>query len=231
MPDLSPCERRAIDHFRGRTSADISGEFKSDFWSQEIFQLMRHDDSIKHALIALSSMHEAFLYPNQTTHFGLSQYSKALQQVSTLDLMHAASAEFALVACILFVALESLQSNYYEALHHATSGVRVIAQVQGQQSQPVCMSRETLEKIFLAFDRQVMEFRDPTFQPLLVDITGYSAEIPAHFSSYEAALASIETILKDTFHFAEEFYGLSTNVQTSPVMIQRTLLNHDHLRQ
>lgn len=53
-------ERRCFAFFRARTVHEISGYFPSDFWEQVVPRATYYEPCLKHAVIALASLHERF---------------------------------------------------------------------------------------------------------------------------------------------------------------------------
>lgn len=53
-------ERRCFAFFRARTVDEFSGYFPSDFWEQLVPRATYYEPCLKHAVIALASLHERF---------------------------------------------------------------------------------------------------------------------------------------------------------------------------
>jgi hypothetical protein len=53
-------ERRCFAFFRARTVNEISGYFPSDFWERLVPRVTYYEPCLKHAVIALASLHERF---------------------------------------------------------------------------------------------------------------------------------------------------------------------------
>jgi hypothetical protein len=109
-------ERICFEFFRSHTVQQLSG-FDTDLWQQLILQASHHEPAIKHAAIALGSLHQKFalgessvLRSNQdpdSDEFALEQYVKAIGSlVQPIQKRGKQAADVALIACVLFVCFE-----------------------------------------------------------------------------------------------------------------------------
>ncbi|EXJ75401.1 uncharacterized protein A1O5_02097 [Cladophialophora psammophila CBS 110553] len=224
-PDLDWSERRALSYFQDRTALELAGAFQPDFWLATILPLARQETSVRHALIALSSMHEHFagvdhFSPTGGVDFALNHYGKAMREVvklkqSQLDRRF----DYALVTCALFSALESIQGQYHEACNHAVSGIRILAEEQRSPSattKQTGIPRETLTRVFIAMGRQIMEIGDPNFPTPRPELyrTKTAIPMPDQFTSHEHALLHMEFLLADLVEYA---YRAETLVNQGPL--------------
>ncbi|KAL8855681.1 MAG: hypothetical protein Q9178_007692 [Gyalolechia marmorata] len=110
-------ERRSFAFFKDRTLAEISGYFPSDFWERLVPLAAFHEPALKHASIALASLHERFekgdrsiLKSNKDVAeggFALQQYNKAIRCLITPRGGNQKPAlDTSLVACVLFACFE-----------------------------------------------------------------------------------------------------------------------------
>lgn len=211
QPDLDWSERRALGFFQARTAFELAGAFQTDFWLANILPLARQENSVKHALVALSSMHEQFsgvdhFAPTKSVDFALSHYGKAIREIVRLKQSQLDQTfDSALVTCALFSAFESLQGHYHEACNHAISGIKILAEEQQStvRARQVRIPREELTRFFLAMSRQIVELGDPIFQGSRPELRRATSNIPDQFTSYEHALQHMEILLLDIFDYAE----------------------------
>ncbi|KAL9016676.1 MAG: hypothetical protein Q9185_006003 [Variospora sp. 1 TL-2023] len=112
-------ERRSFAFFRLRTVPEISGFFPSDFWDRLIPLASFYEPALKHAVIALASLHERFENGDESIlksnddlvegGFALQQYNKAIRQLITPSGKQSKpSLDTSLVACVLFACFELL---------------------------------------------------------------------------------------------------------------------------
>ena len=113
-------ERRCFDFFLHRTASQLSGFWDSDFWGCLILRATHHQPAIRHAVLALSSLHERFeagdrsvVYPiwnKREGGFALEQYNHAIQQLIKPATEGKQAVDVCLIACMLFASFEVSQS-------------------------------------------------------------------------------------------------------------------------
>lgn len=119
-------EARYFDHFRARTGPQMAGFFPNEFWSTLILRAIFHEPVIKHAVLALSSLHECFsngdrsilnpLWDKGGGGYALTQYNKAIEHLVKPAQKRPQAVDVCLVACMLFSSFEvSPDSTLYPA--------------------------------------------------------------------------------------------------------------------
>ena len=104
-------EHRCFDFFCHRTIPRLSRSFESPFWNQ-LLQAIHLEASIRHAAVALGSLHESFELglSGSNKHggiFALQQYVKAIELLTTsIREKGKQAADVALMTCVLFVCFE-----------------------------------------------------------------------------------------------------------------------------
>ncbi|KAL8796586.1 MAG: hypothetical protein Q9182_007331 [Xanthomendoza sp. 2 TL-2023] len=195
-------ERRSFSFFKERTLVEISGYFPSDFWERLVPLASFHEPALKHAVIALASLHERFEKGDRSVlksnkdiaegGFALQQYNKAIQcLIKPSGNVAKPPLDTSLVACVLFACFESLRGHHGSALSHIHSGSQILTQVNEQEgdrdhvvgAQRLCVPLETLDVIFTRLDHQKV---DSNARP------GFHPHVPAIFSSLEEARNSLE---------------------------------------
>ena len=58
FPGLSMQQQRSFTFFRARTAAQFAGPFSSELWSKLLPRLSHQEDVIRHAIVAIGSLHE-----------------------------------------------------------------------------------------------------------------------------------------------------------------------------
>ena len=110
-------ESRSFEYFQIRTIPQLSGYFKSPFWSRYVLRTAIEEPSIRHAVIALGSLHERFEAGDPSVlksnldrlegGFALQQYIKAIGKlIGPLSHENHQSLDIALTACVLFICFE-----------------------------------------------------------------------------------------------------------------------------
>ena len=144
-------ELRALDFFRTRTAPGLSSYFDAEFWTRLVLQMSHAEPAIKHAMVAVGTLHEkredsvqtvpkirsvvmtdpmAISVPvtkarDDSDPFALAQYNKAIQHLSKRLNDPDTSSEIALLACILFVCVEFLRGDVEPAMRHFQSGMAI----------------------------------------------------------------------------------------------------------
>lgn len=109
-------ERRCFDFFLNRTASQLSGFWDSDFWGCLILQATHHQPAIRHAVLALGSLHERFeagdrsvlnpIWDKGEGGFALKQYNQAIQHVVKPASEGQQAVDVCLIACLLFACFE-----------------------------------------------------------------------------------------------------------------------------
>lgn len=112
-------ERHCFDFFRKETVSQLCGVFDAVFWRQLVLQASHREPAIRHAAIALGSLHEKFeLGDGSNEHdgeacFALQQYLKAISLlIQPVKESRAHSADVALISCVMFVGFEVRSSRF-----------------------------------------------------------------------------------------------------------------------
>lgn len=198
--------------------------------------MMRHDKSIRHAIIALSSMHESFVDQGATAstdlaHFGSAHYSKAMREVARLTDADEHATDFALVSCMLFVVIETIQGDCHTALSHINSGVRIMTEdrLKASPRRGLFIDRAKLLRFFHNMDAQILEFGDVNFRQTTVDLSTFELDLPKSFTSYDDALASLEHLLRAIFRFADRYDQLVRDPHTADDAMDYAQKSHAQL--
>jgi hypothetical protein len=109
-------ERKCFEFFRSYTIIHLSG-FDPSLWNQLILQMSHHESAVRHAAIAVGSLHQSFIHdsssvprsknnPHPDT-LAVQHYAKALGLlVQPIRDRGKQAADVALVACVLFICFE-----------------------------------------------------------------------------------------------------------------------------
>ena len=109
-------EQRCFDFFLNRTAVQLSGFWSSDFWGCLLLRATHHQPAIRHAVIALGSLHERFeagdksflnpVWDVREGGFALKHYNHAIQQLIKPANEGKQAVDVCLIACILFACFE-----------------------------------------------------------------------------------------------------------------------------
>lgn len=224
-PDFDHAERRALSYFQDRAAWDLAGALQPIFWLDGVLPIVQHEPSVKHALVALSTMHEHFtrsgrMSPNTNSNkldFALNHYGWAIREVVHMNQgRQEHSFDCALITCGLFSAFESLQGHYHSAFSHAVSGIKILAESQQNplsilrsNDRSMYIARTELTRFFSSFWRQILEIGDWNFQGERPVMDPPTLDIPKVFRNNEEALIHVEHSTCAFFHFYEKAERLS----------------------
>lgn len=143
-------ELRSLDFFRSETIPQLRGIFGSDFWEGSVLRTSFHEPAVKHAVIALGSLHEN-LYLNDDEFrddwdrdsrvFAMEQYLKSISCLTQAGKPQ--TIDVTLMTCALFICFEvctihcicwltkliiakALRGQLGSAIRHVDGGVKII---------------------------------------------------------------------------------------------------------
>ncbi|KAK3505026.1 hypothetical protein B0T13DRAFT_24146 [Neurospora crassa] len=135
-------ERRSFHFFQDVTAPCLSGDFDGAFWRVLVLQICESEPAVKHAVLAVSSLHETMVRGAVAPYvdiadkqsFALFQYNKAISCL--LDRMPDVDSRplVPLLTCILFVFLEFMQVKDVESLIHLQQGHQLLSQLERKPS-------------------------------------------------------------------------------------------------
>ncbi|KAH6682480.1 hypothetical protein B0J14DRAFT_573682 [Halenospora varia] len=135
-----PLERRSFAYFMQHTIPQLSGILTSDFWSRLVMQTAHYEPAIKHAVVALGSLHESFRRGESHTQelslsktertFATSQYVRAIGLLVGPEQKEKQKMDVALIACVLFVCFEVLRCNNGSAISHIDGGAKILKEYE-----------------------------------------------------------------------------------------------------
>lgn len=215
-------ERRAFHFFREKSAVEFPGFFESSFWSQLVLQASHNESSIRHAVIALGSLHENLPPKNSPKErtltksgrapnpFALQQCNKAIGHLKKIFCPGGRhSKELLLMSCAIFICFESLQGNVESALNHILGGLRIFRDWQTRPNIPSLPSQSSapqsheyidseLVQMFSRLNWQMLLFPDTHLFPidfLKQDVRPAIGSIPDAFTTLKEAKTSLDNCM------------------------------------
>jgi hypothetical protein len=104
-----------------RTCLQQAGFFGSDFWERLVLQAAYHEPAIRHAIVAIGSLHEVLehriVIKDADKVFAFEQYSLAMKELLLpLSQNGERAVDVCLIACILFTCFEVWMSRFYAVI-------------------------------------------------------------------------------------------------------------------
>lgn len=116
-------ERRGFSYFLHNTTVELSGYFDTSFWQQLLVQASTAEPALRHAVIGIGSLHEAFTNrrldysPDSIERgFAINQYTKAIGHLRRSLATGKQEPLTALMSCILFVCFDSIRGHFKSAM-------------------------------------------------------------------------------------------------------------------
>ncbi|RSL56225.1 hypothetical protein CEP54_008958 [Fusarium duplospermum] len=105
----------------------MSGSTDSYFWTHLVMQFSHFEPTVRHAVLAISSLYEEFARGSRITRqicgstFAIGHYNAAIQKIKA-----SGDEQLILLLCILFICIEYLQGDIYAALEHCRHDIIVL---------------------------------------------------------------------------------------------------------
>lgn len=133
-------ENEAFHFFQCRSASELAGFFDSRFWQFEIPQASHFLPGIRHAVIALASMHRKLIagrapvvpddVSDKQLRFALQQTNRAIQEIvkspgqkTIVDKLNM------MTTCVLFHCLACIQGHQTMAFEHLRGGLKMLREV------------------------------------------------------------------------------------------------------
>lgn len=220
-------ERRSFHYLRVCAVYDISGYFESGFWDRLVLQLSHSQPTVRHALLALSSLCE--IYDARATgqqelssdkverlnQFALQQYNKAIGLLASDLAAPRSRLEVTLTTCLVFIWLEFLRDDFDSGLNHLESGLKILRDFNQPDSESGWPSRPTqhidisLTRLFTRLDIQATIHGSPTsdFNSRIFDRSNKIASmIPSSFLSIDEARKCLDGVLSPIIHLIRQLH-------------------------
>jgi hypothetical protein len=133
-------ERRGFLYFRARTVRKMFGQLDAVNWVPELLQLGHVEPAIKHAIVALASLHESIEPANPFTcesrpqkyvenasyMLALKHYNKAIESLTIKPFDMTSRPDSVLTLCILFICFEQFRTEDAACITHLLAGLKLV---------------------------------------------------------------------------------------------------------
>lgn len=202
-------EEYALDCFFYWITKCFPSELTGPYRRQDIL----HEPAIRHAMVAMGILHEIYRYQitgppeMQRRIIAMQHYGKAIQSLvsqqnsDTYTTDNKKTMSISLLACLLFVSLESTQGHYQSALAHLQSGFALFQGVSSERENledESYVSTKIIRSFFVRLMCQITHFDMPDCARYLV-LDESTDEYPAGFPDLDEARESFLAILTKLF--------------------------------
>ncbi|CAG8971586.1 hypothetical protein HYALB_00009235 [Hymenoscyphus albidus] len=196
-------EKRGFSYFINQTSPELNGFYANGFWDALLLQASHGEPSLRHTVIAISTLHEEFTRKREergvaeSLAFALNQYTKALGHLRRSLASGKQAPLTALMSCLLFVCFDSLRGFYRTAMVHLRSGMKILADFRKNKIEDP-MIEELIAPLLLRLGVQSILYIDTSlprdrvaFARELTKIVPPRKSLPESFSTLEEARSAI----------------------------------------
>jgi hypothetical protein len=193
-------EKRGFQFFLRNTAIELSGYYDRSFWEYLLLQASSVEPSLRHAVIAIGSLHEDFKnrrleYSPPNSGFAITQYTKAIAHLRKSLATGQSQSLSALMSCILFVCFDSIRGHFTTAMVHLQSGLRILRSLRGRSTADDHIIENTICPMFNRLCVQAILYIDtrdsPHRQSFAAELSkaGLNGEsnMPESFESLEEA--------------------------------------------
>lgn len=220
MPGTS-LERRVFDYFRQRTAPALAGQFESKFWYQLVLQVSQTEPAVRHAVVALGSLHETLDRNGEEIstitasligrEFSLQQYDKSVTSLRSRLVSEEGYGvlQIALICCILFNSFETVCGNHGQALLHLQSGLKLMKEWMAQRKRTSFLPQPTstqseLCQVFSRLNIHARSLLDPELPPYHNLTEMLPSVMPETFQDLTQARDSLYCMYNDGFAFYQK---------------------------
>ncbi|KAK5129277.1 hypothetical protein LTR08_003633 [Meristemomyces frigidus] len=200
-------EKRYFQFFRLQTVRATNSLVDSRFWDKVVLQMSHVEPAVKHAVLALSSMHQLSALPEGSEMkqghraFADKEHQKAIRAARVLiGSARPQDVERVLIACIIFICYDSVRGDFASSAIHMHSGRQII--VDNRQRLQQTSRRHDLREIehtLFRLDIPTITFQDPS-SPLSLTLDDYLRTQPMlvvpEFQTVIEARASLTDLVR-----------------------------------
>jgi hypothetical protein len=207
-------EQRSFHYLRERAIYDISGYFELEFWDRLVLQISHTEPSVRHALLALSSLCETYEsqdlmddHSQFRVQFALQHYNKAVRLVAKYLSTLQPRLDVILTSCLVFAWLEILRNDFDAGLRHLKSGLKILDDFWQPNKSSALRSQHVDVSLIYLFSRlrtQATVYRRQNSESVPESHEEIRKAVPASFSSIEQARNSLHTLLDTAFRFVRQ---------------------------
>ncbi|PTD02211.1 hypothetical protein FCULG_00012166 [Fusarium culmorum] len=219
----SPQQVHAFDHYRLRTAKVLSGAIDASFWGGVVLKMSTSEPAVRHAILAISSLHEAVETRSRTnrevdTRFAFREYGNAITSLRNWGQRNDPSL-VPLLVCVLFICVEFLIDRDTAAQMHICQGRQILSTLNHGRSPSMEMIKHVLVPIYARLSLSSFLFGSRP-APIPTHLRSWT-DMPVMFSSLEEARYALYLMLDDTLQFTFAARHIIFDPNTDPQEIVR----------
>jgi hypothetical protein len=199
-------ERRAFDYYRARSAPLIGSALDIEFWGGLVVKLSVREPVVRHAMLALSSLHEASSLGGVDTvgfqrSFAFAGYGKAISSMRQWDPQRSSEA-IPLLVCLLFVCIEFLLGDDPSSQLHICQGREILFRMEQTHSPDFALVKRFLAPVYMRLSLPGF-FRAGRPAPMPPHLLGTTV-VPAEFESLDQARSLLYYLVDDSLRITVE---------------------------
>lgn len=226
FPDTTSQELRSLEFFRCATANKLSEWLAENFWKYQIPQCGSYEPSLRHAMIAVATVHEQFTILNSASpgdprldphaleaqrQFADKHHNIAISELRNLLAARPESSEIALINSVLFVMLEFVRGNFSTAILHLHNGMEILGKWRKELDFSTMVEGSLESNILQVFHH--LSFQTEPSEYHLTDETPDYGPDPTSFTGLLGAQISIEHLSQQRLRLIRLGAVLSLNPQ------------------
>lgn len=203
----SAAEVRAFDYYRNRSAPTLGSLVDADFWSGSVLRFCLTEPAVRHAVLALSSLHEYINSKGEMGHeigrnFAFHEYGKAMVEMRQWNPRGEEPAAIPLLVCVLFTCIEFLLDHETSSQLHICQGRQILSGLEDSQGPSMNMIRQELVPIYARLSlASYLYARRPAPIP---DHLRQQVSPPAEFKTFSEARNNLYHMLDEGLRFTVE---------------------------
>jgi hypothetical protein len=195
IPHLSDVEKQHFEYFQVVSTEEFSNYFESELWQRIVLRAACTEPCIRHAVLAIGTLGRTRSAPSTSgleyhTNFGseysTKQYNLAIQTLNYSLNSSNRSWELAVLASIVFIAIEVLQGHDDMVRMHLRSAFAIL------KNSTTFQCGTDLAHLFSAFSR--LDVQSSSFAHLHYVMSVQMPVLPSRFQSIDEARESLNAI-------------------------------------
>ncbi|KFZ01894.1 hypothetical protein V501_09738 [Pseudogymnoascus sp. VKM F-4519 (FW-2642)] len=220
LPQLHPEEIQNFDYFQNVCAKDFAGYFQGSLWEKLVLRTAYEEPCIRHAVVALGSLHRAQTYPADIRNnisapdSSVRYYRKAIVTLNQRLESCSMSWELAILSSLIFLAHELLLGHDAVAFMHLKSGFRMLKAIRDHFTQysadgkiiatnpSACALSGNLHDLVNAFAR--LDVQAATFEKAYKPNNFRTVTLPDRFTSVLQARDALNSILAAMYSLLQQ---------------------------